>query len=190
MLLFYLSLIETEEEKSKFEKLYYKYRKLMKYIALDILKEDWLAEDAVQEAFIRLTRHLNKIEEIDCHKTKSFIVIIIKSAAIDLLRTQVKHKSESFDLLNNISDTTNLPENNLSVKEIIKSINKLPDTYKDILELKVYHGFSNKEISDILDISAGAVRKRLERARKELSKFLEEDTAFEENSRRTAGKGV
>lgn len=183
MLLFYLSLVETEEEKSKFEKLYYEYRKLMKYIALNILRDDSLAEDAVQEAFIRLTRHLNNIDEINCHKTKAFIVIIIKSASIDLLRTEAKHKAEALDMLSNIPHSTNMPEDNLPVKELVESINKLPESFRDILELKAYHGFSNKEISDILGISSVAVRKRLERARKALSKLLQEDESFEEKPR-------
>lgn len=55
MLLFYLSLLDTEEEKTKFERLYYEYRAVMKYKALEILKDEYLAEDAVHEAFIKLS---------------------------------------------------------------------------------------------------------------------------------------
>ena len=55
MLLYYLSLVDTEEEKSKLENLYYEYKALMKYIAFNILGDNGLAEDAVHEAFIKLT---------------------------------------------------------------------------------------------------------------------------------------
>lgn len=78
VLLFYLSLLDTEEEKSKLEKLYYQYKALMKYIALDILKDYSMADDAVHEAFIKLIRHLDGIDEIDSRKTKAFIVIVIR----------------------------------------------------------------------------------------------------------------
>lgn len=90
MLFFYLTLIDDEEEKSKFEKLYYEYRHLMKHIAFDILKDEKLAEDAVHNAFIKISRHLNKIDEISCHKTRSFIVIVIESVSKDMYRRRKK----------------------------------------------------------------------------------------------------
>lgn len=86
MLLFYLSLIENEEDKSKFERLYYDYRKWMKHIATDMLHDEFLAEDAVHDAFIKLTRYIKGVDEEDSHKTQAFIVIIIKSVCLDILR--------------------------------------------------------------------------------------------------------
>ena len=61
--------------KSKFEELYYQYRKLMHWRAKQILNDDMLAEDAVHEAFIKIIRHMNKISEVKCNKTKCFVVI-------------------------------------------------------------------------------------------------------------------
>ena len=84
MLLYYLSLVDTEEERSKLENLYYEYKALMKYVAFNILEDNGLAEDAVHEAFIKLTRHLDGIDEIKSHKTKAFIVIIIRCVALDM----------------------------------------------------------------------------------------------------------
>lgn len=87
-MLLYLSLLDTEEEKSKFEQLYYQYRKLMYLCAREILKDDQLAEDAVHEAFIKLTKYVKKINEIKCNKTKRFIVIVVESAAKDIWRKE------------------------------------------------------------------------------------------------------
>ena len=61
MLQIYLTLIETDEEKQKFIVFYEQYRKLMFYIAKEILKEDQLSEDAVQEAFLRIAKNFHKI---------------------------------------------------------------------------------------------------------------------------------
>lgn len=44
MLLFYLSLLESQEDKDKFEQLYIKYASLIKYVALQKLKNEQLAE--------------------------------------------------------------------------------------------------------------------------------------------------
>lgn len=68
MLMLYMSLIETEEEKVKFEKIYVQYRKLMYVCAKEILRSDHLAEDAVHEAFLKIAKYLDKIE-FPCNKT-------------------------------------------------------------------------------------------------------------------------
>jgi len=46
------------------------------------------AEDAVQEAFLALTRHLDKVEDVYSPRTKKFLATIVRSKAVDLLRRQ------------------------------------------------------------------------------------------------------
>lgn len=175
MLFFYLSMVDTPEEKSKLEMLYCEYRHLMKYIAFDILHDDKLAEDAVHAAFLKLINHLEKIDEIKCHKTKAFIVIITKSVSIDILRKETRHRLISID--DPEQPEIPAPDNNdnTGVQNILSAIKKLPDTYRDILELKAYYELSDKEIADVLGISHSAERKRLERARNALRKLLDEE---------------
>jgi DNA-directed RNA polymerase specialized sigma24 family protein len=54
MLIFFLSMLETDENKNKFTLLYEKYRKLMFYVANQILKDKYLSEDAVEQTFVRI----------------------------------------------------------------------------------------------------------------------------------------
>lgn len=174
MLLFYLSLVETEEEKSKLEKLYYEYKELMKHIALDILKDDGYADDAVHEAFIKLTRHLKGIDEIQCHKTKTFIVIIIRSVSFDMLDKEKRNKIYLLEDIGEFADNTENIFEEIEFKELVSLLGKLPEIYRDIIELKVYYELSDKEIADILGISNQAARKRLQRAREAFEKILME----------------
>ena len=174
MLLFYLSLIETEEDKSKFERLYYDYRKLMKHIATDMLRDEFLAEDAVHEAFIKLTRHIKGVDESDRHKTKAFIVIIIKSVCLDMLRKDKQDKSFSLEEIDSMGFVDDESFKRLEVDDVYSVIFSLSDTYREIIELKVVHNLSDKEISDVLGISNAAVRKRLQRAREILRNKLAE----------------
>lgn len=174
MLLFYLSLIETEEDKSKFERLYYDYRKLMKHIATDMLHDEFLAEDAVHEAFIKLTRHISGVNEDDRHKTKAFIVIIIKNVCLDMLRKYKKDKSFSLEEIDSMGFVDDESFKRLEVEDVYSVIASLSDTYREIIELKVVHNLSDKEIADVLGISNAAVRKRMQRAREILRKKLAE----------------
>ena len=84
MLIFYMSLIDSDESKDKFESLYLKYRKHMKHIAMKILGDEHLAEDAVHNAFVKIISNLEKFNKIDCQETRNLIVIIIRSASIDM----------------------------------------------------------------------------------------------------------
>lgn len=169
MLLFYLSLIETEEDKSKFERLYYDYRKLMKHIAIHMLHDEFLAEDAVHEAFIKLTHHISGVNEDDRHKTKAFIV---KSVCLDMLRKDKKDKSFSLEEIDSMGYVNDDSFKTLEVEDVYSVISSLSDTYREIIELKVVHNLSDKEIADVLGISNAAVRKRTQRAREILKKKL------------------
>ncbi len=174
MLLFYLSLIESEEDKSKFERLYYDYRKLMKHIATDMLHDEFLAEDAVHEAFIKLTRHISGVDENDSHKTKAFIVIIIKSVCLDIIRKDKQDKSFSLEEIDSMGYVNEDDFKKLEIEDFCSIISSLSDTYREIIELKAYRNLSDKEIADILGISNAAVRKRTQRAREILKKKLAE----------------
>ena len=61
MLSLYLTLIDSEEDKKKFVQFYEAYRGLMHYTANRILQDDFAAEDAVQEAFLRIAKNFHKV---------------------------------------------------------------------------------------------------------------------------------
>ena len=83
MLQFYLQLLETEEELQKFTQLYETYRKLMHWTAEGILHDEYLAEDAVHEAFLRIIQNFHQIREIPCPKFTSSVVIIVRRKTSD-----------------------------------------------------------------------------------------------------------
>jgi len=89
-MLIYLSIIDTEDSKCKFEELYIKYKQIMFFTANQILKDEYLSEDAVHLAFIKIAKNINKIGSIDCPKTKGFVLIIVKRTSIDLYRKKQK----------------------------------------------------------------------------------------------------
>ena len=174
MLMFYLSAIEAPEQKSKFEQLYYTYKNLMFYIAKNILADDFLAEDAVHEAFLRILKNLEKIGETDCHKTKSFIVIVTENISIDLYR---KNKRTATIPLEEAEYRPSYrcfgPE--LLENSIEKAIYALPENYASVLKMKYLLDFDYSEIAGILNISEENVRQRIVRGKKKLADFLAEE---------------
>ena len=165
MLLFILSMTETPEDKNKVEELYYKYRKLMKYIAFNILHDEDIAEDAVAEAFMALIKHLDCVGDIDSDKTKSFIYTVTKNVAVNMRKKMDKNSIEAIEdyIKYNVSEYDTFKS--VYVRELLERIEKLPDIYREVLELKLYYEMSDGEIAKLLYISNSTVRKRLERAR-------------------------
>lgn len=166
MLIYYLSLLDTQEEKDLLETVYYKYRPQMKRIALGMMRNEEDAEDAVQQAFLRLIKAIDRLKDPFSKDTEGFIVIVQKNTCRDLLRK--KRIRVTYDL-DEIRDQRYAQKvdmlDELTVEFIKARIDELPTIYRDTLTLKVYYQLSDKEIADLLDISTAGVRKRLERAR-------------------------
>ena len=171
-MLIYLSLLDSEEEISKFELIYSTYKKQMYYTANNILKDSHLAEDAVHNAFLRIINNLEKIEDINSHKTKGLIVIIVKNVSIDIYRKNKKERDNTIfiDDLDDINGYDEINKNDLGDLEI--AISKLPENYKQVFLLKFSHELTDNEISEILDIKPDNVRKRISRGREKLKNIL------------------
>ena len=60
-MILYLQMIDTSEDRSKFEQIYIEYRDLMFYVANRILDSDQDAEDAVHEAFLKVAENIKKL---------------------------------------------------------------------------------------------------------------------------------
>ena len=90
MLAFLLSTLESNEDKEIFTKLYEQYRPLMERTATRILKEPSDIEDAVQNAFVQIIRHFDKIYEIPREELPFWIISIVKNEALSIIRKRQK----------------------------------------------------------------------------------------------------
>jgi len=176
MLLVYLTLIDEEQQKEKFELLYEKYRKPMFYAANRILNDTYLAEDAVHQAFINIIKYLDRIDDVGCHKTRTLIVIIVENISISLYRQRKRYNTVDYDdyefNLYSDEETEAVVFEKLGTDIILKNIRELPESDSRILSLRYIVELSDKEIAALLGLTHSAVRKRLERARKKLAERI------------------
>lgn len=91
MLSFYLSALESAADKEDFRALYRRYHGVMERTALAILQDPRDAEEAVQEAFIRVIENFSKIYEIPCKNLGAWLVTIVRNEAITMLRRRRDH---------------------------------------------------------------------------------------------------
>ncbi len=162
--------------------LYYKYRNLLMKIAIDILLDKNLAEDAIHETFIRVIRHLHKIDENNCPRTKNFLVIICRNVSLTMYNKKIYlNKSENsiedaiYEEELNYSCPENIIISNETKEEIANEIEKLDTIYSDVLIFKYVYGYSREEIAETLGINIETVKKRLTRAMTKIKKGLEKE---------------
>lgn len=178
----------TDKEQKKFEQLYDTYSRLMYYIAFDILKDEGLAQDAVQEAFINIYKTFSKISEQDCQNLKGFVVIVIRRVAINMYNKQKKNKVVSLDVfLENGGMTAekqkvhkDIPDISSEENRIMYYMQKLPSKYADILLFYYVYGYSADELAKIFDMKVATVYSYLSRGRKKLEKLLEGKRLFKD----------
>ncbi len=179
-MIFYLSLIENQEDKDKFEYIYTNYKYTMLYEAKQVLKDEHMAEDAVHESFIKIIQIISKISLDNCNKLKRFLVLIVRHKSIDMIRKNDKAKNVPIDdeLDSNVELRDDVLDKIMSMQglnNLMEIIRELDDTYRIPLELSILYGYSHKEISEILDLSENLVRIRIFRARQQVKKKYEQE---------------
>ena len=166
-------LTDSRADTSQLSLLYERYERLVMYVVSKYISNHSVAEECVNEVFLKLMPILHRIDDVGSKKTRSLICTVSRNVAIN---TSKKEHSELFE--RELPDYGIASEQDVFakvyVKEALEAIDRLPDEYRDVLELKVYHGLSDKEMSLICNMTPSAVRKRLSRARKALLQLLDE----------------
>ncbi len=168
-MLIYLQLIDDPRDRSKFERLYHKYRCLMYHVAYKILGNDQDAEDAVQEAFLTIAKNMQKISAVERPKTRAYIVTITESKAIDLYRRKQKHPAGEL-----IEELAGLTVEYDGSDDLARCMAKLPARYREFLLLRHAHGYTVKEVAKMMDMSVAAAYKLEQRAKKKLEELCRE----------------
>lgn len=173
----------TKEEKEVVS-LYEKYHARMERTAMSILHISADAEDAVQNAFIRVIKNPQKIFEIPCEKIPAWLITIVKNEARMILRKR-KHGGDEekaeFVSLEELSPVEEPAcpepdaEGEAEYRSLVRLIRSMPETYRTVLELKLISGYKDAEIAKLLGISETAVSSRASRGRAKLREILEEE---------------
>ncbi len=184
MLAFYLSLIDEEASKSQFEEFYEQYRHTMLHVALSILHDRSLAEDAVHDAFLRIIKStkfsFDNLYGLECHKRQAFFVIVVRNTAIDLLRQRFRNAEiplpEYGDILRS---EDKMPDQTVIDHEtstnLLDAVKRMNPAYRDALILHIVYGFSGREVASMLGTSEVTIRTRIHRGKKQLYSIMEGD---------------
>lgn len=151
-------------------------------LAYRILGERTAAEDCIQEAFISIWRSGGKFDATR-GSVRSWTLSIVRNRAIDALRSKAgKAPKLTFDddeILASrpaVERTEDEAIRHETATEVRGALTKLPDEQSKVIELAYFGGFSQSEISRMLNLPLGTVKGRmrlgLEKIRGELAEGL------------------
>ena len=170
-------MIFDTEERAKFKELYETYKDYLYWICYDIIKNKHDAEDCVYNAFMKVSRVLDKTDLQQPEKTKMFLAIIAKNTAIDFYRKKKKRQDwEGLDNYEDIVDWNQVEENIIdeyNYQSLIREIDNLPETLRDVLRLRYVFDLSIQEVAEQLDATERSIYVRIFRAKKQLLEALE-----------------
>ena len=149
-------------EKEAFEQLYDDYSAAIYGLTLKILKDEALAEDALQETFVRIWR---KIQTYDPSKGWLFtwMLNIARNISIDMLRARESRKVSQTTSLQQHSFDAKGPSTTMQVEHIglREIVDGLPAEQKQVIDLIYFLGYTQAEVAEEFGIPLGTVKSRV-----------------------------
>ncbi len=151
-------------------------------VAYSVLRNSTDAEDAVQEAFLRVLRHRDTLDEV--RDQRVWLIRIVWNIVLDRKR-RAKTRPETDD----VSELARvLPSTGLSAEElaaaaqhhahVLACVEQLPAKEREVLLLSAFEELSSVEIAAVLGITESSVRSRLFRARNLMAELLDHDRSL------------
>ena len=156
-------------------KLFNKFYNKLKSIGIRYLKDDVLAQEVVQQTFIKV---FDKLSDYDFKGSfEGWIQRIMRNACIDELRRIKRnpiYTDEEFTFNDSYTEQEHdFLNDNSKTEHIMNAINKLALTYQTVFKLYVIENYSHKEIAEILNINEGTSKSNLFKAKRNLRILLE-----------------
>ena len=148
-------------------------------IAYRVLRDDRLAEDAVQEGFLAAWRSAAAFRA-DRAKASTWIVTLVHRRAVDIVRREERRRAEPLESENRPDpvDPTGSAEDTAWLgferDRVQAALRALPDTQREAIELAYYGGYSQSELAERLGVPLGTIKSRMFAGLARLRELLDE----------------
>ena len=152
--------------------LYDNYSKALFSIILQIIPQQELAEDVLQEVFVKIWQNIKSYDETK-GRLYTWMLNIARNQAIDRTRSKdFNNRSKTTELSENVYSNSHGAEARIDDVGLKKTLSSLPEESRKLLELAYYQGYTQEEISKMLNIPLGTVKTRLRATIIQLRKIL------------------
>jgi RNA polymerase sigma-70 factor (ECF subfamily) len=143
--------------------LYDRFGRVAYGLALRILRDEALAQDAVQEAFLAVWRSADRFLA-ERAKASTWILTLVHRRAVDLVRREERRRGEPLEgAPEPVSSATAEDEATLDFQRRVvqEALKRLPDEQREALELGYYGGLTQSEVAERLGQPLGTIKSRM-----------------------------
>jgi RNA polymerase sigma factor (sigma-70 family) len=148
-------------------------------LAFRVLRDDRLAEDAVQEAFLGVWRTAAGFRA-ERAKASTWILTLVHRRAVDLVRREERRRAEPLDDAMVEQVTSDSAEDaawlGFERERVQTGLRQLPHPQREAIELAYYGGFSQTELAERLGVPLGTIKSRMFAGLARLRELLEDGT--------------
>jgi RNA polymerase sigma factor (sigma-70 family) len=142
--------------------LYDRFGRIAYGVALRVLRDRALAEDAVQEAFLAIWRSATRYR-LERAKPSTWVLTLVHRRAVDLVRREDRRRAEPLDeppegAGDEVPEQADLRERRVAVQSALR---QLPDDQREALELAYYGGYTQSELAERLGVPLGTIKSRM-----------------------------
>lgn len=175
--------IEDDSDRELLTEWYQEFYRIMRKKSYDIIGDYHLANDMVNEAFIKIIRNIEKIKQLNCSERAFYFVSTIRSVSIDYLRKKNieskyvnQYKVEEDYELDNMTAESLISDKTYETKDFYvdmeRYLEQLPKRDAQLIVQKCLWELSDREISEALGIKEQSVHTYVRRAKNRLIKIM------------------
>lgn len=174
-----IQLLKCRDPKG-FSYLYDNYAKALYGIITRMVKETGLAEDILQEVFIKVW---SNIHQFNSEKGRLFTWMsnVAKNLTIDTMRSKNYKKQQKIAVNNSLIDNYYDKSYRLNKFDTIglrNQLSHLKPMHKNVIDLAYFSGFTQEEISKVIGIPLGTVKTKMRSAILELRNVIMKDNCY------------
>ncbi len=158
--------------------LYDRHNRVAYAIALRVVRDRGLAEDAVQDAFLSVWKGAHSFRS-EQTSVRGWILMLVHRRAVDLVRREQRRRSDVLDERHERGDDAAGPADEASLvglrEQVQRALGFLPDAQREVLELAYYGGLTQTEVAARVDAPLGTVKSRTSTALTALRRALADD---------------
>jgi RNA polymerase sigma factor (sigma-70 family) len=157
-----LVLLAARSEQTALGELYDRYGRPAYGLALRVLRDEALAEDAVQDAFLALWRTASRFVP-ERGTASTWILTLVHRRAVDLVRREERRRADSLEQATEQGGNAADEEAwlHLQRERVQEALRQLPDQQREALELAYYGGFTQSELAERLGQPLGTIKSRM-----------------------------
>ena len=167
--------LASRGDDSALGELYDRYGRVAYGLALRILRDRALAEDAVQEAFLAVWRSSGSFLA-EQGKPSTWILTLVHRRAVDIVRREERRRGEPLDeVVQPAGEATDEEAWLRAQRQVVQeALRKLPPDQREAIELAYYGGFTQSELAERLGQPLGTIKSRMFTGLRRLRELLAE----------------